>query len=293
MELSDSAAHRHDWSSLLPVYLIHWRQPDWCIDAATSILASDTPVKLTIINNSPEDNAELVRRLPPRVDVIETNANIGYAGGGNVALRSWLEETEASFVVIGSHDLLVTPDALGILLDAARSNPDFGLIGPNIKGRETDFVAGLADVSWLSGTCLLLRRQCVKEVGGFDEALGSYCEDVDICWRAAKQNWRVGHCAAAPVSGRGSGSPEARDAAWINGVRVKRLHKGNLAAARELGRILVAWWRCLLGSILPFRPTMSRRASRTRLRSLSRSLRNISMVYAEVETSVAPHAAEL
>ncbi len=270
---------------MLPIYLIHWRQVGWCVDAAESILGSDIPVILTIINNSPEDRKELIDRIPAGVEVVDTDMNLGYTGGGNMAIRSWLEGSDSEFAVIGSHDLTVESDALGILLRMAHAFPEFGILGPKIEGRDAPNSQTLVDASWLSGTCLLLRRECITSIGGFDEALGSYCEDVDICWRAVRQGWRVGHCSSARVAGRGSGSPKARDAAMINGVRVKRLYKGNLEAAIEFGRIVVCWLRCLVGSALPFRSGPGRRASWSRFCSLSKSLRNVSVVWAEPKIS--------
>ena len=92
---------------MLPIYLIHWRQVGWCVDAAESILGSDIPVILTIINNSPEDRKELIDRIPAGVEVVDTDMNLGYTGGGNIAIRSWLDGADSEIAVIGSHDLTV------------------------------------------------------------------------------------------------------------------------------------------------------------------------------------------
>ncbi len=44
---------------------------------------------------------------------------------------------------------------------------------------------------WLSGCLLLLRRECVDQVGGFDAGFRKYFEDVDYCWRARRAGWDV------------------------------------------------------------------------------------------------------
>ncbi len=46
-------------------------------------------------------------------------------------------------------------------------------------------------VPWVTGCCLLLRRECLEEVGGLDESYFLYYEDVDLCRRARKQGWLV------------------------------------------------------------------------------------------------------
>jgi GT2 family glycosyltransferase len=42
---------------------------------------------------------------------------------------------------------------------------------------------------WMLGAFLLLRRQAFDELGGLDEGFRLYCEDIDLCYRAAKAGW--------------------------------------------------------------------------------------------------------
>jgi N-acetylglucosaminyl-diphospho-decaprenol L-rhamnosyltransferase len=47
------------------------------------------------------------------------------------------------------------------------------------------------EVSWVTGCCLLLRRDCLLDLGGLDEEFFLYYEDVDLCRRAQQRNWSV------------------------------------------------------------------------------------------------------
>jgi N-acetylglucosaminyl-diphospho-decaprenol L-rhamnosyltransferase len=46
-------------------------------------------------------------------------------------------------------------------------------------------------VPWVTGCCLLLRRDCLHDLGGLDEDFFLYYEDVDLCRRARQRGWSV------------------------------------------------------------------------------------------------------
>ncbi len=46
-------------------------------------------------------------------------------------------------------------------------------------------------VPWVTGCCLLVRRECIEDLGGLDERFFLYYEDVDLCNRAWKRGWTV------------------------------------------------------------------------------------------------------
>lgn len=224
----------------LPVYLIHYEAPGWLRSAAASILASDIDVSLTVLSNSGHlavDGA--------RVEVL--NRNAGYAGAGNVAIREWLSGSEA-YAVIGSHDLHVQPDTLRLLVEWMDRETDIGIGSPDMS----DAVRGRRirehDYEWLSGQCLVYRRACIEQVGGFDTRFGSYVEDVDIGIRAWDAGWRVSLLPAAKAHGLGSafGSVSTRRGLrWPNLVGLARKHRGVTGGLRALAAQIVLAARAL------------------------------------------------
>lgn len=49
------------------------------------------------------------------------------------------------------------------------------------------------EVPWVTGCGMLLRRDCIEELGGFDPAYFLYYEDADLCRRARAAGWSVWH----------------------------------------------------------------------------------------------------
>jgi GT2 family glycosyltransferase len=108
---------------------------------------------------------------------------------------------------------------------------------------------------WVSGACLMARREALEVVGGFDEHFFLYEEDADLCRRIRSAGWRVVFTPAAEIRhqlGRSMAqAPEsARLAYHQSHLRYYRKHNGLLerAALRLLliGRAFAGFDRALL-----------------------------------------------
>lgn len=272
-------------AEVLPAYLVHWDAPSWCACAAESLLASrGVSIRVMVVDNGQRTGPPLADLLSPRVRVLRSGGNLGYAGGANIALADWARSFPASPVcLIGSHDLQVGPDTVRELLRRARANQEYGILGPTIEVpvegslfRSSGGVwrrggaiqlplgeaRGIEERDWASGTCLLIRRDCVNDIGSFDERFGSYVEDVDLCLRANDAGWKVGVVATAVASTVGSASP--------NGVGLNEANLILLTVKRQgLSRGLIGCMRVLLdgarslgGSLAPWRNRTRRETSR-------------------------------
>ena len=68
---------------------------------------------------------------------------------------------------------------------------------------------------WVSGTAMAVRRDAFEQVGGFDEGYFMYVEDVDLCWRLAREGWSVTLVNDATVVHRIGGSSRHRPFSMI------------------------------------------------------------------------------
>jgi GT2 family glycosyltransferase len=57
-----------------------------------------------------------------------------------------------------------------------------------------------AQADWMLGAFLLMRRELLDEIGGWDAGFRHYCEDIDLCYRAAQAGWERWYVPAAVVT---------------------------------------------------------------------------------------------
>jgi GT2 family glycosyltransferase len=291
---------------VLPAYLIHWNAPEWCASSARSILGSqDVHVELTVVDNGQETGPPLEELLPAGVRVLRTEENLGYAGGANLGLEDWQRRfPRTRLSLVGSHDLHVRQDTLRKLIDAAVADEGYGVLGPALLSPfqssggywtgsragqfSLDGVRGAVDRDWVSGTAMLIRRECAKSVGGFDEAFGSYVEDVDFCLRAKNAGWRVGVATEAIAWGLGSASRAAGQAMVSNRVLLvaKRggLFSATLRGVMAFGSLGFRALTAFAGRIAPWASPATRGESKAALHVHARELGRILAIPGLVRT---------
>ena len=208
---------------------------------------------LVVDNASNDGSVEFLRKEFPWVTIIENSGNLGFAHGCNIGIRS----SKGESILFLNADTRFQNDALAQLLDFFLKNPSVGLIGPRIVYTDGRFqpscgtlptalgeirdkmlyalaknnIAGVASflerkyskngpVGWLTGACLLARREAVEAVHGFDEQIFMYFEDKDLCKRVAEAGWGVVYFPGAVVSHLLGKSSQGSDA-----VRLKRIYR--------------------------------------------------------------------
>ena len=211
-------------SAPLRVVVVHWNQPEECLATVERFRAGAQPVRVTLIDNG--SRSEAVRRLREvlagrgDVELIELGDNSGFGPGANAGLRRFLEDpSDGEWVALAPHDVDPSPTCLQELLAAAGAEPMAGLlcadVGDGMSPVIDPYFGGMVvpvpaaesdaplprweDVDYPHGTLMLLRRQCLAEVGVFDERYFSYCEEADLALRARRAGWRIGLVRGAMV----------------------------------------------------------------------------------------------
>ena len=201
----------------------------------------------------------------------------------------------ARYVLQLNPDVVVPPGALGRHVALADRHPEWGIIAPRqhdqngelifsiglepapaaywraITGLPGDWIWDRATyendyiAEWVMGACMLLRREMLAEVGGFDERFFLCSEEVDLCRRARDAGWAVVYTPQVtvvhPLAGRPLNAHRVRLEEWS---RILYLRKYNGLAARAAIRLALAIRLTLLASMERSR-LLSPRHARVRL----------------------------
>ena len=268
----------------IPAVVVHWREPEKCRSTVRSLLSQECIGPVLVVDN---EATLLDEALHPDAEVIGVLTNAGYAGGANIGLARWLS-TDAEYVLVTSHDCDLRRGGLRLLVEAAGRHSDVGIIGPSHlvgvadpgTARAPGAPSDVIDVEFVSGTCALYRTACLREIGGFDAGLHSYCEDVDIAERARAAGWRVVIHGEAVVVSTGSTSKTTSRSIRINAVVVRRRHRGITAAAFEYCQTAWGLLRTVVGALAASRTPDRRQQSAHRAHQLGSALFHICDVVA-------------
>jgi GT2 family glycosyltransferase len=264
-----------------------------CLNALSRQTYTDFETIL-VDNGSTDGSIELLARDHPEVEVIALSSNRGYAGGCNAGL----EAARGEILVLLNNDTEVAAEWLEALLEAIDGHPEAGMATPKVLLWDDrtrlhttgDYVQanGIPDsrgvweqddgqyddepyVFGASGVAPAYRRSMLDQIGLLDADYQSYCEDVDLSWRAQLAGYR---CIYAPqavlyhkVSATGKGTLRsfyvARNTIWM-------LAK-NLPASlwrRHRREIVAAQWQRFVAALRAWRGEEARATIRGQLAGL-------------------------
>ncbi|PQE00527.1 dTDP-Rha--alpha-D-GlcNAc-pyrophosphate polyprenol alpha-3-L-rhamnosyltransferase [Mycobacterium sp. EPG1] len=221
---------------------------------ATLAHATDRPVTVIMADNGSTDGApeEAVERHP-NVKLYRTGGNLGYGTAVNRAVAEYGLADRTDFFIVANPDVQWGPHSIDLLFDAAQRWPQAGSLGPLIRDpdgavypsarhqpsiirggmhavvspvwpsnpwtaayRQDRAEPSERTVGWLSGSCLLLRTDAFRQIGGFNERYFMYMEDVDLGDRLATAGWQNVYVPSAEVlhaKGHATGRDPARNLA--------------------------------------------------------------------------------
>ncbi len=207
-----------------------------CVRSLQVITGQNLEIVL-VDNASTDDSADRLRRAFPRLTLLQSPTNTGYAGGNNLGIRHALE-AGAEYIMIMNNDVVVTPGFPGPMVEVLQNDPSAGVVtckvfyndrptvvfagagrfnrwictgmnkGGYLERRTKNDRPGYAD--FIPGVLFLARREVFETAGLFDERYFMYFEDVEFSRRVVSR-YRVAYTPHATAYHKSGGGTAVRN----------------------------------------------------------------------------------
>jgi GT2 family glycosyltransferase len=200
--------------------------------------------RIVVVDNHSADDSLARAASFPGVQAVPLKTNLGFAVANNLAVSQYLD---TDWVVLLNPDAFAEPYWLAALEAAAGINPDYGMFGSCMLSYENPaYLDGTGDcyhvcgMAWRRGhkqpvssryktacdifspcaAAAMYKRDLFLKLGGFDEDMFCYFEDVDLGFRMNLAGHKCRYVPDAVVQHLGSGSlGENSDFALYHGHR--------------------------------------------------------------------------
>lgn len=236
------------------------------LDECAKLQAGVTAEVLVVDNASTDGSAEMVERefahAATPVRLLRSAVNLGFGGANNLAM----EQAQGRYIVLLNSDAFLHPGALRLSVEHMDANPQTGFGGGKLVGRNGELqpsarrfhsiwrdaltLTGLsarypsskvfgapdrtwadpnvaADVDWVPGAFMIMRREALAKVGLFDPRFFLYYEETDLCRRVKAAGYQVSYWPDVVVTHIGGES----------GKQLKSLTASKSASRVELWRM--------------------------------------------------------
>lgn len=226
-----------------------------CIECIKGLDIVSYPHDIFLVdNNSTDDSLALFQKyLPNDVTLIETGANLGYAGGNNIGISRAMS-LGYDYICVLNNDTVITEDFLTPCIAELNKNPMIAFISPAIIYNKTgriqasgSFINPTTGVfkttgygleakelpkkivcDYVSGACIVCSGRTIEKTGLIPEAYFLFFEETEWCYRA-KKNGFINECLTSyQVRHKGSVSIDK-----VEGLQFYLMNRNRIAFMRR------------------------------------------------------------
>jgi hypothetical protein len=190
---------------------------------------------IVVDNASTDDTLDMLAAEYSAARLIKNTYNLGFTRPVNQALQV----SQGRYMLLLNPDTIVLPGAINALVDYMETHTEVGICGPKVLNRDGtlqkackrgvsrpwaafSYFSGLSalfprskffggyllnyldedeihEVDGISGSCMLIRRSVVEQVGLLDERFFAYQEDADYCFQVKQAGWKVVYLPVAQI----------------------------------------------------------------------------------------------
>jgi hypothetical protein len=233
----------------ISIIIVSWNCKDYIDECLYSLKINNNNKEnseiIVIDNNSSDDSINLIQNKYPEVKLIKNTRNLGFSKANNQGIK----QASGEYILLLNPDTKIFSNTIDELAQELMNNKKYGAVGPMIKGQDgkiqltcaRNYPSLLTELFWLStlsrrfpknkiignylmsywdhessrevaclsGACILVKAEILKNLKGFDEDYYMYGEDVDLCYRIKQQGSLIFYNARSKIYHYGGASSEA------------------------------------------------------------------------------------
>jgi GT2 family glycosyltransferase len=249
----------------LTVVITNWGTPEHTIRAAQAVIADGVPANRVVVvdNGSSDSSYSLFQERLSDCVLVGLEENIGFGRASNLGASKVRGD---AYLFVNNDAFVHETGSVRRLLDCLEQ-PGVGLAVPRLRntdltlqssvvpthrpGSELVRASGLSrfvpnqwqprwsthwdhgssrEIDAAIGPVMLVRGETWDQLGGFDERIYMYAEDLDLCWRTRLLGWKVWFCAEAEFVHVGNA---AASRAWTSPRRAELVARSEAEMIRR------------------------------------------------------------
>lgn len=216
---------------LISIVTVNYNHSDTTMELIESLEKISYPnIEIIVVDNaSPNDDPQKMKAKYPRIILVESVINYGFAGGNNLGIM----RAQGEFVLLLNNDVEVEVDFLEPLVKKFQENPNLGAISPKIRffhNKNLIQYAGFTEINkwtirnktigqdeidggqfdfdketaYTHGAAMMVPMAVIQKVGMMSYEFFLYYEEADWCIRMRKAGYTMAFVHNSIVYHKGS-----------------------------------------------------------------------------------------
>jgi len=212
-----------DKGPFVDIIILNFNQEPDTVECILSLKKmSYTNYRIILVDNGSADGSgKRIKEKFSEIELLRSGENLGFSGGCNYGIRHSLKSGLAGYVLLLNNDTKVNENLLTALLAVAQKDNRIGIAGAlefyysqpdRLRMAGSRFIWWLGghvlirsitsefkEVQYVSGCCMLIKKEVIEKIGLLDERFFAYYEDADFCLRARCAGFKVAAARDAKV----------------------------------------------------------------------------------------------
>ena len=216
---------------IISIVIVNWNSKKFlakCLDFLKANTNSKFDLEIIVVdNNSSDDSVSMIKERYKEVKLIENKENLGFARANNQAIK----RATGDYILLLNPDTEIYPDSINTMAAFLEKNHRTAMVGPKIFNTDgtvqyecarhfptplSEFAVettlykrfpksrffgsylmtywnhdNLRPVDCISGACMLIKTDVIREIQMFDESYFMYGEDVDLCMKIKRHGYDI------------------------------------------------------------------------------------------------------